>query len=84
MFADGVVAGHLNLAKLPQRFVEPQQKISYWAKKPYSLFTRLYALVISNLCNVSKALQFFVEFIGVGGHFPFFTVSKRFARALCC
>ena len=43
-----------------------------------------YALVISNLCNVSKALQFFFEFIGVGGHFSFFTVSKRFALSLCC
>ena len=69
IFADGIGAGHLNLAKLLQRFVEPQQKISYRAKKSYSLFTRLYTLVISSLCNVSKALQFFFEFVGVGGHF---------------
>ena len=69
IFADGIGAGHLNLAKLPQRFVEPQQKISNRAKKLQSPFTRLYALVISNLCNVSKALQLFFEFVGVGGHF---------------
>jgi hypothetical protein len=68
-FADGIGAGHLNLAKLPQRFVEPQQKISYRAKKSERPFTCLYALVISNLCNVSKALQLFFEFVGVGGHF---------------
>jgi hypothetical protein len=68
VIADGIGAGHLNLAKLPQRLVEPQQKISYRAKKLQSPLTRP-VRAISDLCNVSKALQFFFELVGVGAIF---------------
>jgi hypothetical protein len=55
-FADGIGAGNLDLAEGSQRFVEPREKIPDRAEKPLRPVTRLYALIISNLCNVSEAL----------------------------
>src|SRR5258705_5522510 len=77
ILADGIGAGNLDLAVRSQRFVEPREKIPDRAKKSQRPVTRLDALVVSHLCEMSEALQLVFEFVGGGGHLHSSLVGGR-------